>query len=271
MREIGLREMQQIELNLLVALDAVCRKHGLRYYMDGGTLLGALCYDGFIPWDDDIDIKMPRPDYEKLLVLQTEFPGHIVLDAPRTEHCEYTFLKLIDSRTVLEEQNGDQIKRTGVYLDVLPMDGHPADPETTKTHLAELSRLNSLFHASLSGFSELKSSGSVGTRAKGLLYSKLYSPWKLYRQLTETAKKFPYDDAEQVGLLVEGDPIRERFEKSWLEPPAMMLFEGQHFPAPNAAEEHLSIFYRKPISRELYYQKLPRIDSDHHHRVYWKE
>lgn len=258
-------------LQLLKEIDSFCKEHNITYYCAAGTVLGAIRHGGFIPWDDDIDIKMPRPDYEKLLVMQPEFPGHIVLDAPRAEHCEYTFLKLIDSRTVLEEQNGDRIKRTGVYLDVLPMDGHPADPETTTKHLAELSRLNSLFHASLSGFSSLRSSSSVGTRAKGLLYSKLYSPWKLYRQLTETAKKFPYDEAEQVGLLVEGDPIRERFEKSWLEPPTMMLFERQHFPAPNAAEEHLSIFYRKPISRELYYQKLPRIDSDHHHRVYWKE
>ncbi len=51
----------------------------------------------------------------------------------------------------------------------------------------------------------------------------------------------------------------------------MMLFEGHQFPAPNAAEEHLSIFYRKPISRELYYQNLPRIETEHHQRIYWKE
>ena len=109
------------------------------------------------------------------------------------------------------------------------------------------------------------------TRAKGLFYSMIYSPWKLYVCLTETAKKVPYDRAAQVGLLVEGDPIRERFEKNWLEPPTEMLFEGHFFPAPNAAEEHLSIFYRKPISRELYYQNLPRIDSAHCQRIYWKE
>ena len=271
MREIALKELQQIELDLLLALDTVCKKHGLRYYMDGGTLLGAVCYDGFIPWDDDIDIKMPRPDYERLMTLQGEFPEHIFLDMPRREHCEYTFLKLIDCRTVLEEPNGDQIKTTGVYIDVLPMDGHPGDPARLQELLAELSRLNSLFHASLSGFSELKKAESRKIRAKGLLYSALYSPWKLYQKLTATAKRYPYDEAQQVGLLVEGDPIRERFEKSWLEPPAEMLFEGRRFPAPNAAEEHLSIFYRKPISRKLYYQKLPRIESEHRQRIYWKE
>ena len=271
MKEITLKEMQQIELKLLLELDKVCERHGLRYYMDGGTLLGAVCYDGFIPWDDDIDIKMPRPDYERLLTMQDEFPKHVFLDAPCDERCQYLFLKLIDTRTVLEEPQSHGVKTTGVYLDILPMDGHPADGTVCSRHLAKLSRYNSLFHASLSGFSGMKASGSVVTRVKARLYSKLYSPQKLYRMLTETAKKYPYDDAQQVGLLVEGDAIRERFEKDWLEPPAMMAFEGYAFPAPNEAEKHLSIFYRKPISRELYYQKLPYIPSAHTHRVYWKE
>lgn len=271
MKEITLKEMQQIELKLLLELDKVCKKHGLRYYMDGGTLLGAVCYDGFIPWDDDIDIKMPRPDYERLLTMQDEFPEHIFLDTPRSGRCQYLFLKLIDTRTVLEEPQEHGGKTSGVYLDILPMDGHPADPDICRRHLAKLSRYNSLFHASLTGFSEMKTSGAAATRAKGLLYSKIYFPWKLYRLLTKTAKKYSYDSAGQVGLLVEGDAIRERFEKAWLEPPEMMAFEGYVFPAPNEAEKHLSIFYRKPISRELYYRKLPYIPSAHTHRVYWKE
>lgn len=271
MKEITLQEMQQIELKLLLELDRVCQKNGLRYYMDGGTLLGAVCYDGFIPWDDDIDVKMPRPDYERLLTMQDEFPAHVFLDAPRHGHCEYLFLKLIDTRTVLEEPQAYGVKTSGVYIDILPMDGHPADEKVRGRHLAKLSRYNSLFHASLSGFSGLRSSHSSAERVKGLLYSRIYSPWKLYRKLTETARKYPYDEAGQVGLLIEGDAIRERFEKEWLEPSAMMAFEGHVFPVPNEAEKHLSIFYRKPISRELYYQKLPYIPSTHTHRVYWKE
>ena len=67
MKEITLQEMQKIELNLLLEFDKLCKLHRLRYYIDGGTLLGAMCYEGFIPWDDDIDLKMPRPDYERFL------------------------------------------------------------------------------------------------------------------------------------------------------------------------------------------------------------
>ena len=108
-------------------------------------------------------------------------------------------------------------------------------------------------------------------RVKASLYRMVYSPWHLYRRLTRNAKKYSYEEACYVGLLVEGDPIRERFEKTWLEPHVMLSFEGHLFPAPNAAEKHLSIFYRKPISRKLYYRNLPKIPSEHQHCVYWKE
>lgn len=268
MKQIGLKEMQQIELDLLLELDKVCRKHSLRYYLDGGTLLGAMCYEGFIPWDDDIDLKMPRPDYEKLLKLQPEFPGHIRLDAPNPEHCQYTMLKLIDDRTVLREQQG---KTTGVYLDVLPMDGHPEDPEECRKHIRKLQRLNSLFHQSLEDFQGMKQSKNSSSRLKGRLYSRIYTPWKLYRKLTGLAKQYDYDTAGYVGLLVEGNPEKERFEKHWLEPAIEMEFEGHHFPAPNGYKPHLEIFYGSHITKEEYYHNLPMILPDHQHEVFWKE
>lgn len=271
MKEITLREMQIIENNLLLQFDAVCKKHNLRYYLDGGTLLGALCYDGFIPWDDDIDLKMPRPDYEKLLALRSEFPQDVSVEAPCEAKCEYTFSKLVDNRTVLKEIGPNTVKETGIYIDIFPMDGHPVGEKACKRHYAKLSRLNSLFHESQYGYGGFCSSSSVFARLKGRIYRCLYSPWRLYRRLTKLAKRYSYDSSEEVGLLIEGDPIREKFMKKWLEPPAMMEFEGRQFPAPNEAEKHLSIFYRKPISRKLYYQNLPKIPSAHNHLVYWKE
>ncbi len=264
MRELSLKQMQQIELELLLEFDKLCQKHNLRYYLDGGTLLGAMCYEGFIPWDDDIDLKMPRPDYERFLKLGMELPEHIRIDAPRRGHCAYTMTKLIDDRTVLIENHGGVEKRTGVYIDILPMDGHPEGEAEFATHLRKLQRLNSLFHYSQDGFASLKG-------AKKHLYRLLYSPWRLYRKLTALASSCPYDSASHVGLLVEGDPYKERFPKEWLEPSVKLEFEGHYFPAPRGYQPHMEHFYGPHVTRPECYHNLPQYPGNHDHRVYWKE
>ena len=267
MRPISLREMQQLELSLLLEFDKVAKAHGLRYYLDGGTLLGAMCYEGFIPWDDDIDLKMPRPDYEKLQTLQAAFPAHVRLEAPGSQ---YLFTKLVDERTLLIE-DGDTRKTSGVYIDILPMDGHPAEEAECRAHLAALGRLNTLFHYALSRFASMKAAPSPLTRLKGHLYDRLYTPEKLYRKLTERAEKYPYDGAAAVGLVIEGDPRKERFEKAWLEPLTELLFEGRRFPAPNGYRQHMVIFYGEHVIKPECYRNLPQYPANHQHEVYWKD
>ena len=271
MKVIELKEMQQIELNLLLELDRVCRKHSLRYYMDGGTLLGAMCYEGFIPWDDDIDLKMPRPDYNKLLTLQSDFPEYIRLDAPSKDHCEYTMLKLIDDRTILKETNGEAIKTTGVYIDVFPMDGHPQDPDECGKHIQKLQRLNSLFHLSLEHFKAMRNAGSIVTKAKGIIYNCIYTPWRLYRKLTKLAETYDYESAAYVGLLIEGNAIKERYEKGWLQPGFTLEFEGHMISAPSGYRKHMEIFYGDHVMKPECHHNLPMILPDHQHEVYWKE
>lgn len=270
MKKINLQEMQQIELQLLLELDKVCKKHSLRYYMDGGTLLGAMCYEGFIPWDDDIDLKMPRPDYEKLMTLQDDFPKYIRLDAPSVEHCEYTMLKLVDDRTILKEPNGDSVKITGVYIDVFPMDGHPENNIEFENHIHKLQRLNSLFHLSLEDFQSLRNSRSLISRIKGAIYNIVYSPWKIYRNLNELAKKYDYESAKYVGLLVEGNAVKERFDKQWLESGFTLEFEGYQIPAPSGYKPHMEIFYGEHVTKPECHHNLPKILPDHRHDVYWK-
>lgn len=271
MKAISLREMQQIELDLLRSFDSFCKEHRLRYYIDGGTLLGAMCYEGFIPWDDDIDLKMPRPDYDRFLTLTEQLPAHIYAEIPTKRHCPHLFLKLADSRTLLLEHAGSRVNESGIYIDILPMDGHPQDGPEYDALLRQLSKYNSLYHASLDRFSELLRSHSLKTRLKGRLYRIFYSPWRLYNKLTATAKRYDYDSASRVGLLIEGDPIRERFEKSWLEPPVELEFEGFSFPAPSAYRSHMEIFYGDHVTKPECYHNLPQYPGTHDCEVYWKD
>ena len=268
MKFIDLEEMQQIELNMLKEFDKACKEKNLRYYIDGGTLLGAMCYEGFIPWDDDIDLKMPRPDYEKLGEVISLLPSYMSLAIPTERDCQYTMSKLIDNRTVLIENQNGMKKTTGVYIDILPMDGHP---DNNIKHFQKLQKYNSLFHYSLNGFRDLKQSSSPLTMAKGYLYNFIYKPWNIYSKLTGTAKRYEYDKCNYVGLVIEGDYKKERFERKNLDNCVYLQFESIVVPAPAEYEKHLQQFYGNHINKKEHYRNLPYIKPHHNYEVYWKE
>lgn len=268
MRKIELKEMQEIELAIFKEFVEVCEKHNLRYYMDGGTLLGACWFKGFIPWDDDIDLKMPRLDYEKFLKLQSELPEYLTIDKPQKEKCEYLFTKLIDNRTVLIEEKNNVEKKTGVYIDIFPMDGYPDDAEQYKKHFRNMQKMNCMFHASLDEFKNMRRSKQLKSRIKGEIYCLIMKidknyRWKLYKKIEKTAKRYDFDKCTYVGMTVEGNPEKEKFDRRWLDETVILPFEDGEFIAPSGYDEHLTIFYGD-------YMHLPKILPDHYHRVYWK-
>ena len=123
MRKIeDIQELRQIQMGILDDVHRFCEAHGLRYFLSSGTLIGAVRHKGYIPWDDDIDIYMPRKDYEEFLQTYTSDSGHYRAINPQTEqHYYYTFAKVVDSRTrmVEKETEGYEI---GVYMDSFPVD-----------------------------------------------------------------------------------------------------------------------------------------------------
>ena len=120
-----LAEIQAREYELLKQFDAYCKRHGLTYCLCGGTLLGAVRHKGFIPWDDDIDLMMPRADYERLRDLAR---GEPVSDCLRVRYpgdagYPYGFMKAVDARTVVYERNITRDEqRAGLALDIFPLD-----------------------------------------------------------------------------------------------------------------------------------------------------
>ncbi len=119
-----LRKLQLTELEILMELDRVCRKHNLRYYIVGGTLIGAARTGGFIPWDDDIDVSMPREDFDRLISLKEEFSSDFFLQTHNTEkECYFFYAKLRKNGTYFGE---DKFEHTGIhkgiFMDIFPLD-----------------------------------------------------------------------------------------------------------------------------------------------------
>ena len=99
MKKMTLKDIQDCELDMMIIFDEVCRKYNLRYSLCAGTLIGAVRHQGFIPWDDDIDISMPRPDYEKLIRLNRKrklWPEHIRFASLEDGTLDAPFIKLFD-------------------------------------------------------------------------------------------------------------------------------------------------------------------------------
>lgn len=122
-------QMQKRMLEVLEVIDGICRKHGIPYWLSGGSMLGAVRHHGFIPWDDDLDIEMLRPDFEKLMrLLPAELPETMALQWHTTdENYFFQFAKVRDRRSQLFERNGyDKVwKEHGVWVDIFPLERVP--------------------------------------------------------------------------------------------------------------------------------------------------
>lgn len=139
MKKIGLEEQKQMMLEMLADFDGFCRDHNLTYYLTGGTLLGAVRHHGYIPWDDDIDVGMPRSDYEKFAVLYNKDrknPDYEFVSYHQIPDLYLSSGKLVDIRTEMEEAVDSKV-RLGVYLDIFPLDNLGKTEEEAKRFTEE--------------------------------------------------------------------------------------------------------------------------------------
>ncbi|WP_313154025.1 LicD family protein [Lacrimispora sp.] len=135
-----LRQMQMIQLECLIEIDRICRKHGIEYSIDGGTLLGAVRHKGFIPWDDDIDIIMGRDAYEKLFkICQNELDSkRFFLQEHRTDkHYRVGYPRLRRNNTVYQRAGHERMNyHGGVFIDIFVLDNVPDNRVLRDLHRA---------------------------------------------------------------------------------------------------------------------------------------
>lgn len=240
---LTLEEIQAVELETLKKLHAFLEKHDLRYCLAFGTLLGAVRHQGFIPWDNDMDIVMPRPDYERLLELLKTEPiaedvGYSHYDVDPNYH--YTYMRVFDTRTVMTaDYIWDKLENMGVWIDVFPLDGLPESPwEHPFAQLRmKLLRKMQVFDTYRSNNA---SKQAVRRAVRFLLPNRNNSH---PRQVNRDAMRFPYESSEYVADVVENGATLIPMTHDDLDEAVLLPFGDGMFRAPKNWERYLKNAY----------------------------
>ena len=197
MASYDIRKMQLRLLDILKEIDIVCRTHGLRYYLAGGTLLGAVRHGGFIPWDDDADIMMPRPDYDQLVRHADEWlPAHYRVRSHASDpDYPFYYAKVEDIRTTIVE--GPTRPFTGgIFVDVFPVDGIPSDISRCMRSVKSFKRYCKLLHFL---HRDPYKHGRGPRSWWPLALRKLYTRREICERISRRMSRIPYDESELVG------------------------------------------------------------------------
>ena len=253
-----IRELQTRLLPVLETIDKVCKEHDLCYYLCAGTMLGAVRHHGFIPWDDDIDVCMPRPDYMKLMAHSQEWlPSPMEIIGPHNSPTyPYPFAKIIDSSTTVLERP-DFLFPEGIYIDIFPIDGIASEAGKQRAHIRKYKFWRHLLF--LRGRDPYKH--GHGPRSWWpLLLHKLFSLERLQRKVSHIMQTYDFTTSEYV---IDHD-FNERgiMQKKLLGNPKKYQFEGKTFLGVHDYDGYLKHLYGD-------YMTLPPVEQRNQHCFYY--
>lgn len=240
------QELKPMLLKMLAWFHGLCQAHGLRYYILGGTMLGAVRHQGFIPWDDDIDVGMPREDYTRLALLFRQQPhDYYRLETPHSEAKDffYPFSKLYDTRTTLVENTRYKTRR-GIYLDIFPLDGAGDTEQEARNHFAAVKWRRRLLLALTTGIRRERSFWkNLSIRVLRLVPNRWIDQKNLLHTIDSISASRPFDGCRWVGNMMGAWMERELMPREVLGDPTPYAFEGLIVLGPQDAEGYLTSLY----------------------------
>lgn len=271
--QLTMQQTQAISLEILHTVAGICEEQGLRYALIYGTLIGAVRHHGYIPWDDDVDIMMPRPDYDKLLAyLEKNIQNYPNLKVFNRETCPdypYMITRISDDRYVIEMAN-EKPYGMGVFIDIYPYDGLGVTKEESVRYGLKGDRLSSLCYQATRKHYAIETTTSKLRKLLKFpvyLFAKMCGKDFFQKKLEKLARVKDYETSEYIGCVVWlswGE--KDIFPRKWFDETIMMPFDKYEFRVPKYYDEVLRHEYGD------YMQLPPEEDRIGHHfyKVYKK-
>ena len=273
MREIGLEELKTLQKEMLFKVHDFCEANNIRYTLIAGTLLGAVRHKGYIPWDDDIDIAMPRPDYNRFLKIFNGSIDNLYVIAPEINWNFYApYANICDKRTlVFEGANSHRGIDMGIKIDVFPIDGVPDNYDDFFVKLKRINKLNDILRYKRYSLAKMEKNniGQIIHFFKYVLNRIRYcaNSYSYYqKQLNKVVTSCPYENAK-FATTWAFTTIFDRYDKEIFENYTSLEFEGKQL----RAISDYDLWLRKAHGD---YMQLPPAEKripHHGFTAYWKE
>ena len=246
-----LRQLQLIELDILKEVLSVFEKNHISYFALGGTMLGAVRHKGFIPWDDDIDIGIPREEYERLDSIADQFPEHLKLCSfPRDHSYMYYISRVVDERVTVTSDRTEIKETTPAWIDIFPLDGMPDHRLTRKIHgwhllarraLFQIARFDQIVNVSRTNRSRIE---KIIIRMVRTFHLQKYLTWeKTYSRLDRVLKKYPYAASSYNLNGMGAYKLREMVDKKIFGEGRLYPFEDIQIRGAEDSEAYLTQLY----------------------------
>lgn len=267
-----LKLLQEIELENLRMLMEICEKNHLRYYLIGGSLLGAMRHKGFIPWDDDIDVGLPRPDYKRFVKIAKDYlPAHMDVKTMTSDpNYKCYFTRLINNKKKIYWDHGQYTAVIGVWMDVFPLDGLPKNRLLREVQLFRVKLCKALYKfTQIDYVTTNRTNRPLSERvlirfARITRIGKLMNGDKRLQKLDRVLQKYDYDSSAYAWNFSGCYGRREVVPHIQLGGSRTAQFEGLRVSIPEAAEDYLTSIYGD-------YMKLPPEDQRKSHEVRFAE
>lgn len=260
MQSISIDELKNIQKEILDDVVSFCKKNKIRYYLAYGTLLGAVRHKGYIPWDDDIDIHMPRPDYEKFIELYPSKESYNrIVTHELDRNYNMPFAKVFRKGTIVKELFYKQ-SVFGVYIDIFPLDGIKSKWQAYIC--GECKRFIFIKNAIINN------SLTFSRKARLLITKFLLLPLSqhfILKIVRSISRKHKYDECETVCSLGSRAAVREILPRKVFDEHTTVEFEGCRYCAPKDCDKYLTALYGN-------YMQLPPEEkriSSHNSNAYW--